>query len=123
MTRQAFFMHHPLRPTKACRSNLVVPGRVPYDVHANIVSTNNVQQGACVVMADGYAPNTPGSNQDPCIFASPCPMLHAFCRIDGVRHGVLGMNPKTVLSHAVNAGDIIFYGSLSCSKGAPRSLL
>lgn len=122
MPKQAFFMHHPLHPTKARNSNKVVPGRVPFDIRASIVSGRSAQFGSCVVMADGYAPNTVGGNQDPCIFADPFPMLHAFCRIDGRRHAVEGTNPRQVLSHAVGAGDIIFYGSLSCSRGAPRHL-
>jgi hypothetical protein len=108
--RRAFFFPHALQPGD-------VPGRVPFDVRAQLVGATTGEHDV-VVCADGFAANTVGTNQDPCVFAAPG-VFHSFCRINGVKpsdNAVRGRGKP--LSHVVRAGDVIFYGKFE-PRGGP----
>lgn len=110
-TRRAFFFPHALDPG---RKPWAPPGRVPFNVHATLVSETGVTSDDAVIFSDGYEENVVGSNQDPCFFSEPLGPIHSFCRIDKrnrdyyVREAS-GRHDR-LLSHCVRAGDLILYG-------------
>lgn len=112
--RRAFFFPHALTPG---RDVMAPPGRVPFDVVADVVSLQATQSAPVTVYADGYEPNVVGSNQDPCVLAAPA-AFHSFCRIDGRRadNHVRGMSKP--LSQVVRPGDVVVYGKFE-PKGGP----
>jgi hypothetical protein len=107
--RKAFFFPHPLAP--GCGPT-ALPGRVPFDVTAVLLPRNGEpNEDSAVVMADGYARNVVGPNQDPCVFSRPIGPFHTFCRIGSTKpaHLVRGTNLR--LPQAVTTGDVIVYGN------------
>lgn len=119
VTRRAFFFPHALEP-KQTRGEPNSPGRVPCEVAGMLVGPEEVTDGTCVVMADGFVePETNwgivGSNQDPCIFSGPGGPFHSFCRIDGANPAgekVVGgkQHIANSLPEVVSKGDVIVYG-------------
>lgn len=87
-------------------------------------------------MADGFrnphnstGPGVLGPNQDPCVFSTPWPPFHSFCRIDGARGGAdqqvvrSGQVVADNLATAVTEGDLIIYGKTTPASGKdPRSV-
>ncbi len=126
MERRAFFFPHQLHPGKYWRTP---PGRVPFDVAANVVSASATRTGQVVIFADGYGRNVVGNNQDPCVFSAPLGPFHSFCRIDG-GHGhdnyvrELSGRHQLLLSKVVSAGDIVIYGKFEPPGGkGPTTLI
>jgi hypothetical protein len=114
-SRRAFFFPHALEAS--LRKN-GTPGRVRFDVSANLVDTigRRTLAGAAAVCGDGYLPNVVGSNQDPCIFAGP---LHVFCRIDSTRADNCVKGTGKPLSHVVSSGDVVFFGKFDPKGSGP----
>jgi len=113
-----FFFHHPLiaDPPR--------PGRYPMDSVGTLVDLAGrvLRNTRFAVPADGLAPNTLGSNVDPCPFAAPLAVIHTFCKLDK-RGGKFYIPPGTSnLAHSVSPGDVVFYGHLHTSSRQPVEL-
>jgi hypothetical protein len=110
MTRRAFFFPHAFRPNP----KLKLPSRFAFDVQGNIVSMSGSRFGNARILADGYADNTVGTNQDPCVFSAPLGPIHSFCRIDsGKLNDRVKENSNCSLRglpNCLSEGDVIFYG-------------
>jgi hypothetical protein len=115
--RHAYFFPHPLRAADT-------PGRVPFAVEGTLLGADGARAAERFeVFADGYGKDLLGRNQDPCVFASPVPLLHAFCRLDakGGKHYVEDRG-RCCLSQMVKPGDIVFYGSLRTARGEVKAV-
>ncbi|MGK3965002.1 hypothetical protein WMF38_12565 [Sorangium sp. So ce118] len=101
--RSAFFFPHPRKPTDR-------PGRVPFHVRAPLLSAHGCTVGEAVVCADGYADDTIGTNQDPCVFSAPAGPFLSFCRINRKDAKNYIRGTKKLLSHSISEGDVIVFG-------------
>jgi hypothetical protein len=115
-SRRAFLFPHGRKPNRRAKG---LPGRVPFEVHAALVSKDGVAHGNAIVMGDGYGPNEVGPNQDPCILA-PAP-LHSFCRINRSSFDNYIRGTSALLSQRARPGDLIVYGSLVSPRKDPLS--
>ena len=104
--RRAFFFPHALHPGAAPPDP---PGRVPFDIDATLTDGVTNWADRATIFADGYAPNTVGPNQDPCVLVTPKP-FHSFCRINGTKSDDRVRYTKLSLSASVHPGDLILYG-------------
>jgi hypothetical protein len=105
--RAVFFPHN---RDADVREKMGPPGRVPYHVMAQLVDGQSTKPTDVVIFGDGYCEDTPGPNQDPCIFSERAP-VHTFCRIgtDKPKHHVHGTTQ--ILSQFAEPGDVIVYGN------------
>lgn len=113
--RSAYFYPHALRPSEGPPGP---PGRVPFDVEAQLSDGQTTWTGPATIYGDGYARNTIGPNQDPCVVAKPKP-FHSLCRIDGSHPAdeyVRGT--KRNLAQSVSPNDLIIYGKFEPPGGA-----
>jgi hypothetical protein len=111
--RQAYFFPHALVPRGVPPRS---PGRVPFDVEAQISDGSTSWTEQVTIFGDGYARNTIGPNQDPCVVAAPQP-FHSFCRIDSTKPDDRVRGTKLSLSAAVRPGDLIIYGKFEPLSG------
>lgn len=111
--RSAYFFPHALTPGGGPPNP---PGRVPFDVEAQVSDGDTSWTEQVTIFGDGYARNTIGPNQDPCVVAAPKP-FHSFCRIDGTDSDDRVRGTALSLSAAVQPNDLIIYG-----KFEPRGL-
>lgn len=105
--RSAYFFPHALAPTDGPPEP---PGRVPFDVEARVTDGATTWTEEVKIYGDGYALNTIGPNQDPCVVAAPRP-FHSFCRLDGAKvSDEYVRGTKQSLPECVRQGDLIIYG-------------
>lgn len=119
--RSAYFFPHALAPGT---SPPEPPGRVPFDVEAEVSDGTTTWTEKVKIYGDGYAPNTIGPNQDPCVVAAPKP-FHSFCRIDGAKiSDEYVRNTKQSLPQCVRPGDLIIYGKFEPqgTRGPTRAI-
>lgn len=114
MTQRAFFFPHGRDPNTD--KPMGPPGRVPYRVSAVVVDATIAKNADVVVIADGYGPDTPGSNQDPCIFAEGGP-IHTFCRVGSRDADDYVRGTKHLLTQEAVEGDLIIYGKFEPKGG------
>lgn len=124
---RAFFFPHSVEQRRVKTGYKGSPSRVPMAVEGTQISADGVrEQARGSIISDGYWPHdgSPqiGSNQDPCVFSSPGPPLHAFCRVAKVRgadNNVIRRDGTAgaLLPREVGPGDVIVYGKPR--RGAP----
>lgn len=112
-SRRAFFFPHARRPGTAPPEP---PGRVPFNVTATVTDGVTSWSSPAIIFADGYAPNTVGPNQDPCVLAAPQP-FHSFCRINNNKSDNCVRHTARSLSASVHSGDLIFYSKFEPPSG------
>jgi len=105
---RAFFFPHAFSSTKKPGAP---PGRALFDVSATLLPSDaEPYRDNVTVMADGYAQNTVGPNQDPCVFSSPIGPFHSFCRITSPPSDNRVRGLGATLPNVAASGDVIVYG-------------